>query len=311
MPLLGFNQYPLKAMQPSQILAKAIAVIAGQYPHNSYAIVGGVVSEPTQLDMIKVTSYIDEVSKYFYQNIVLVETKQFLECDNVCKALNQDGDLPLVLNTIKEKGLEHFGKSYDRFIVFGKNSYFNGGKSKATRVNKNIQIDNIKEFENIQSYAKNVKYKDEYYEVGPLSRAMLNKTPIIKDAHRRYKDSILTRVLARVCEIPQLLNHSKELIKQLDLSQKSYIKQDIDISKITATGISAVEAARGSLIHKVNLENGIIKKYDIITPTQWNLSNGTKDDLATSQKAMIGLQDIQTAELVFKSFDVCSVCTTH
>jgi len=311
MPLLGFKQYPLKAMQPSQILAKAIAVIAGQYPHNSYAIVGGVVSEPTQLDMIKVTSYIDEVSKYFYQNIVLVETKQFLECDNVCRVSNQDGDLPLILNTIKEKGLEHFGKSYDRFIVFGKNSYFNGGKSKATRVNKNIQIDNIKEFENIQSYAKNVKYKDEYYEVGPLSRAMLNKTPIIKDAHRRYKDSILTRVLARVCEIPQLLNHSKELIKQLDLSQKSYIKQDIDISKITATGTSAVEAARGSLIHKVNLENGIIKKYDIITPTQWNLSNGTKDDLATSQKAMIGLQDIQTAELVFKSFDVCSVCTTH
>jgi hydrogenase large subunit len=311
MPLLGFNQYPLKAMQPSQVTAKAIAIIGGQYPHNSYAIVGGVVCEPTQLDIIKVVSYIDEVIKYFEQNLLLINTKQFLECDNVHKILTQDGDLPLILNKIKEKKLEYLGKSYDRFIVFGKNSYFKSGKSKATRVNKNIQIDDIKEFENIQSYAKNVQYKDEYYEVGPLSRAMINKTPIIKDAHRKYKDSLLTRILARVCEIPQLLNHSKELIKELNLDEPSFTEPKIDISKVTATGTSAVEAARGSLIHKVNLENGIIKKYDIITPTQWNLSNGTKDNLATSQKAMIGLQDIKVAELVFKSFDVCSVCTTH
>jgi hydrogenase large subunit len=72
-----------------------------------------------------------------------------------------------------------------------------------------------------------------------------------------------------------------------------------------------VEAARGSLIHKVELENGIIKKYDIITPTQYNLSNGERENQAISQKAMVGLSDIKLAEIVFKSFDVCSVCTTH
>ena len=32
-------------------MSKAIAVIAGQYPHNSYAIVGGVVSDITNMDM--------------------------------------------------------------------------------------------------------------------------------------------------------------------------------------------------------------------------------------------------------------------
>ena len=65
------------------------------------------------------------------------------------------------------------------------------------------------------------------------------------------------------------------------------------------------------LSQEVNLEKGIFNKYDIITPTQWNLSNGTRDNLATSQKAMIGLDDIDLAQIVFKSFDVCSVCTTH
>lgn len=316
LPLFGFKQYPLKAMQPSRIMSKAIATIGGQYPHNSYAIVGGVVSEPTNLDMIKLINYIDEVIKYFEQNIVLSNNEDFLECDSIDKLFAKNGDLPDIIKTIKSNDWLHIGKSYDRFVVFGENSYFNGGKSEHTRVSQNISTTHIKEFinPNSNSKAKNVMYKDRYYEAGSLARAMLNrqdKTSLIKDAHRRYKDSILTRILARVCEIPQLLNHSKKLISDIDLSQPSFIEPKIPLNKISARGIGIVEAARGSLIHKVDIQNSIIKKYDIITPTQWNLSNGTKSIPATSQNAMIGLEDIGLAEIVFKSFDVCSVCTTH
>jgi hydrogenase large subunit len=311
MPLFGYKQYLLKATKPSQLISKAIATIAGQYPHNSYAIVGGVVCEPTSLDIVKMINYLDEVIKYFEQNLVEANTKKFLQCDNIEKLFKYKGDLPSIINKIKQNEWLHKGKSYDRFIVFGANSYFNSGKSNHTRVSSNLNISDILEFENKNSYAKNVTYKDKYYEVGPLSRAMLNKTALIKDAHRRYSDSMITRIVARVCEIPQLLNHSKELLKQLDLGEKSFIEPNINISKITASGVGIVEAARGSLIHKVELEKGIIKKYDIITPTQWNLSNGTKENLATSQKAMVGLNDIDLAQIVFKSFDVCSVCTTH
>ena len=154
-------------------------------------------------------------------------------------------------------------------------------------------------------------YKENYFEVGPLSRAMVNKTPLIKDAHRKYQDSMYSRIVARVCEIPQLLNHCKELVEELHLTEKSYIKPSIDIDKLSGFGSSAVEAARGSLIHKVKITNGIIDKYTLITPTQWNLGNGTKEKLGVSQKAMIGLEDVKLAEIAFKSFDVCSVCTTH
>ncbi len=311
MPLFGYKQYLLKATKPSAIINKAIATIAGQYPHNSYAIVGGVVCEPTILDMIQVTNYIDNIIGYFEQNIVIGDSKSFLECDNINKLFGMSGDLIQIINNIKKNNNQQVGKSYDRFIVFGENSYFKSGKSIKTRVSKALNIDDVKEFDNISSYAKNVTYKGKYYEVGPLSRAMLNKTPLIKDAHRRYGDSILARIVARVCEIPQLLRHSKKLIKKIQIDEPSYIEPDIDISKITNSGIGIVEAARGSLIHKINIENGIIQKYDIITPTQWNLSNGTRQNLAISQKAMIGLKDIELAKIVFKSFDVCSVCTTH
>ena len=176
---------------------------------------------------------------------------------------------------------------------------------------ENIDESYLHLFDNCDSLAKNVTYKDKYYEVGPLSRAMLLKTPLIKAAHRRFGDSLFSRILARSCEILQLLHHSLALLKEIDLSEPSYIKPPMDIQKISGFGVGSVEAARGSLIHKVTLEEGIISNYQMITPTQWNLSNGTKAAPGVSQLAMMGLEDEKLAEFVFKSFDVCSVCTTH
>lgn len=311
LPLFGQKQQILKATYPSQLMGKAIAVFGGQYPHTSYAIVGGVVCEVTQTDLIKLQHYIDETIKFFEKNLVQSEGQSFLECENIDTVLSKEGDLIEILNIIKTHDWIELGKSYDRYIVFGQNSYFDKGKSVKTRVSNNITISSVKETEQETSYAKNVSYKEKYYEVGPLARAMIKKTPLIKDAHRKYGDSMLSRILARVCEISQLLHHSKELISKLDLSEASYIKPSQEISKLTASGYACVEAARGSLIHKVELENGLIKNYEIITPTQWNLSGGTKSKPGISQKAMIGLTDIHVAELVFKTFDVCSVCTTH
>ena len=310
-PLFGKKQELLKATYSAQLMAKAIAAFGGQYPHTSYAIVGGVVCEITQMDVIKIKHYIDETVNFFEDNVLKADTKEFQVCENVDEVLMADGDLPEILKEIKNKKWLELGKSYDRFIVFGDNSYFNKGKSVKTRVVNNISIDNVQEQNNKHSFAKNVSFKENYYEVGPLARAMVNRHPLIKDAHRRYGDSIFTRILARVCETAQLLVHSKNLLDELDLSEPSYIQPSCDISKLNSHGQAAVEAARGSLIHKVELEAGVIKKYEIITPTQWNLSAGTREKLGVSQKAMVGLESTKIAELVFKTFDVCSVCTTH
>ncbi|MCD4758444.1 MAG: nickel-dependent hydrogenase large subunit [Arcobacteraceae bacterium] len=310
-PLLGFKQNIKGATYPSQLMAKAIATIAGQYPHNSYAVVGGIVSEITTNDLIKMENYIDEVIKFYQETIINANIEDFLVCDSVEKILNANGDLPLILNTLKNKKISKIGKSFDRFIAFGDNSYFKSGRGVKTKINHNINVKYVNEHLNKNSYAKNVKFKNYYYEVGALSRAMINKTPLIKESHRKYQDSIFSRVLARICEIPQLLIHSKQLISEINLQEPSYIKPKIDISKLNTTGIGIVEAARGSLIHKVNIKENKIIEYQIITPTQWNLSNGNKNDLGVSQKAMVGLEDTKLAQIVFKSFDVCSVCTTH
>lgn len=310
-PLLGLKQAPLKAMAPSQMMARAIAHIGGQYPHTSYAVVGGVACELTQMDIVRIEALIDETKAFFEEHVVQASSQELLACENVEHLLQREGDLPDVLRLLIEQELHQLGKSYDRFIVFGEDSYFQSGKSDKTRVSQNLNLEAIHEEMSSKGFAKNVLYRDRYYEAGSLARAMVRKTPLIRDAHRRYGDTIFTRILARICEIAQLLAHTKEQLGMLDLTQSSYIAPKMDIAQLCGEGVGIVEAARGSLIHKVRLQKGIIESYEIITPTQWNLANGTQKSPGVAQKAMLGLYDTSHAELVFKSFDVCSVCTTH
>jgi hydrogenase large subunit len=107
-----------------------------------------------------------------------------------------------------------------------------------------------------------------------------------------------------------LITEIRHLLNTLDLSQPSFITPSA-IESISGSGVGIVEAPRGSLIHRARIEKGRIASYSIITPTQWNLGNGTPTNLGVAQRAMIGAESIAKASLIFRTFDVCSVCTTH
>lgn len=113
-------------------------------------------------------------------------------------------------------------------------------------------------------------------------------------------------------ELAHLLYTTKKLISKVDTSEPSFIKPKYSLNDIeTAIGSSFIEASRGSLSHKVEVSKGLIKTYDVITPTVWNLGPGIKDKYGVAQKAIVGLDSISKAEIVLRSFDICSVCTTH
>jgi coenzyme F420-reducing hydrogenase alpha subunit len=38
----------------------------------------------------------------------------------------------------------------------------------------------------------------------------------------------------------------------------------------TGSGIGTAEAARGRLVHGVEIEDGLVKRYRILAPTEWN-----------------------------------------
>ena len=161
-------------------------------------------------------------------------------------------------------------------------------------------------------WSKSVSYNENFFETGPLSRAIISNRKFIKELHKNFQDSVFTRIMARVDEIAHLLFETNNLISQIDILELSYIKPKVSLKDIEqASGISVIEACRGSLLHNVTIEKGLIKSYDVITPTVWNLGPSNKTQNGIAQKAIIGSPSIEIAKIVLRSFDVCSVCTTH
>lgn len=303
------ENYALKASYLSSTITKALAIFAGQWPHSSYAVIGGVSCDPTYVDVLQAEGLIDESIKFFEKVIVDLEIDKLLAMRSTQELSEVGGDLGRLLYLLGSSGMADIGKSHDRFIVFSECLCFSTGKSKPTKVstiNPKFVHESIQE----GTVAKAVYYKGKLFEVGPLARGMVAKEPIIKALHKCYKDSLLTRIFTRIYEVAQLLDYAKNYLQRLDLCEPSCT---IDSALLVENfeGIGIVEAARGSLIHKIKVKDGLIKNYEIITPTQWNLSHGDKHEKGIAVQAMVGASSIEEANYIFRAFDVCSICTTQ
>ena len=303
------ENYAIKATYLSSTITKAMAIFSGQWPHSSYAVPGGVTCDPTHLDVMQAQSLVDESIKFFEQVVTGLSLDTYLSIDSVSNLHHIKGDFGKMLHLMGSHGLAEIGQSHDKFIVFGDCILSKAGKSIVTNVS-NVDTRYVEESKQKGTVAKAVTYKNRLYEVGPLARGMVAKTPIVKSLHKRYKDSLLTRVFARINEVALLLDYSKTLLHNLQLDEPSCtLEANVKLYEFEGTGV--VEAARGSLIHKTTVKEGLISNYDIITPTQWNLSHGSKEEQGIAIEAMVGSKTIDEATFIFRTFDVCSVCTAQ
>jgi len=301
------ENHALKASYLSTTITKALAIFAGQWPHSSYAIPGGVTCDPTYVDVMQAQALVDESVRFFEQMMTGISFESYLSIESVSSLSQIGGDVGRLLHMLGTHDMANKGYSHDRFIVFGEGLGFTPGKSIVTTVSK-VDVRYVEEAVQKGTVAKAVTYKNRQYETGPLARGMVGKTPIIKSLHKRYKDSLLTRVFARIHEIALLLERAQVLLRSLDVREESCTLE----SKLLAhefSGTGAIEAARGSLIHKTSVREGKIEQYEIIVPTQWNLSHGIGEEKGVAVEAMVGAENVEEASFIFRTFDVCSVCT--
>ncbi|MEO1937656.1 MAG: nickel-dependent hydrogenase large subunit [Sulfurimonas sp.] len=302
----------LKGAYAASLASKAIAVFGGQWPHSSYMVPGGVTCDPTFVEVLQAQSHLDELVKFFEKESLGTSIEAFLAFDS-CKDFKElSSDIARIESNLIATGMHEKGFAHDRFLVMGEHAFSKPSKLKGTRSFKVDAkyvslVDSYAPQE--RSYAKNALYKDAYYEAGPLARMMASAMPVIKNMHRRYKDSAYTRVMARIFELASILQHSKKLLQEIDITEGSLTELP-DIKSISAEGAGVVEAPRGPLLHKVSLKKGTIQSYTIITPTQFNIGSSTVEKPTSVQQAMLGLGR-EDALFTFRTFDVCSVCTTH
>jgi Ni,Fe-hydrogenase I large subunit len=304
-----------KAINVSSQVVKIIAIFGGQWPHSSYAVPGGITSNFTTSDISRALSIAESVAEFFLEDVVGMDEEGFRSFRSAGLWEELKGDIGLFVNLCIKHKLEKVGSSYGRLLTGGEvfpcitPGHFTGEKKLCS-----LNLSKIKEVGSPSySSVKVVRYNGLPYETGPLSRQFLSNNPFIKKLYKAYKDSYMTRVMARLLEIWELLDAIREKLYGLYalIKEPSYYHPYQKVEKVSGEGLGMVEAARGTLIHRVHISKGIITKYHIITPSVWNLGPRCEKYLGVAEKAIIGLEHPLHAEMVLRSFDVCSVCTTH
>jgi hydrogenase large subunit len=179
------------------------------------------------------------------------------------------------------------------------------------------------DFEGKYSWSKAPRYMGFAAEAGPLSRVIMNanpanlphqiQDPLFGDIMQKMGPSVFVRTLARMHEAPRLYEFINQWLSEIDLDGEFYIKP----KEIDGQGFGATEAARGALAHWIEVEGGVIKNYQVIAPTTWNVGpNDDQKNPGPIEAALTGIEiedpnDPVEVGMVARSFDSCLVCTVH
>lgn len=137
------------------------------------------------------------------------------------------------------------------------------------------------------------------HESTPLSRQL--DSPLLADLLRAHGAGLLTRLAAPLLEVARLL------VALDGLEETGMLVQGAPHELLpTGQGIGCVEAARGRLVHWARVEQGRVRDYWILAPTEWNVH--PRGVLAESLAALPGLDVEQLrrhAECVITAIDPC------
>ena len=178
-------------------------------------------------------------------------------------------------------------------------------------------------FDGKYSWAKAPRFDGYAAEAGPLSRVIMNanpnnldhqiQDPLFLDIMEKKGPSVFTRSLARLHEAPRLYNFIMEWLSQIDLDGEFYVKP----TERDGKGWGATEAARGALAHWIEIEDGLIKNYQVMAPTTWNVGPNDEEEKSGPIEAALEGTEIEDPHdpvevgMVARSFDSCLVCTVH
>jgi coenzyme F420-reducing hydrogenase alpha subunit len=129
---------------------------------------------------------------------------------------------------------------------------------------------------------------------------------LVRDVARNYgSNGLLARIAARLIEVAELPGIMRRIAESCSDVADGPPAAPAEPQQRSGRGLAQVEAARGRLVHGVEIEDGIVRRYAILAPTEWNFhSDGG---------AALGLADIagrerdarEIADLFVTTVDPC------
>ncbi len=297
---------------------KMLAVLGGKAPHNHGVFIGGITTQATTDKIIKIKSILHSI-RQFIENRMIPDAytiagyyKDYFKngrgygnllsygCFNKYTELGTLYVDPLVYTqgNISAFNPDEITQEIDYSWYKSETNEY-----KPTGATAEADMDKSKAY----SWVKAPRYRGISYEVGPLARQWLSG---------EYRNGISTmdRTIARVLEARKIAEVMGILIENLipGLSvQKQYTIPD------ASEGAGLIDTTRGALGHWLKIENGNISRYQLITPSGWNLSTRGNNNLrGTAEQALMDtkITDFDNpVELgrIIRSFDPCVSCATH
>ena len=267
-------------------------VIAGRSVHAPLPIPGGFMKIPDETQFPQI---INQIKQNRDAVLRLIET--YRQCDfNLERVTNY-----LALKTEKFGYLE--GKIYDSNGLVAEEKDF-----------RNHLEHVVLPYSQASAYT----FTGQPYRVGALARININQDALQpatkKDAHAALKlfpsHNIYHNNLAQAIEILHSFDETVEILENNKFKEEKPDKLEMR----RAIGVGVVEAPRGTLYHKVEVdEHGIVKKGEVIVPTGQNQLAIELDIAAYIQNNL--QQDKEQlkyeCEKIIRAYDPCISCSSH
>lgn len=98
-------------------------------------------------------------------------------------------------------------------------------------------------------------------ETSPYSRHL--DTPLVRDLTERFGNGLLPRLGAQLLEVAALAMGEHGAVAQL-------VRMPASAGSTPGVGLAQVQAARGLLVHRVQVSDDRVTDYRILAPTEWN-----------------------------------------
>jgi len=164
------------------------------------------------------------------------------------------------------------------------------------------------------SWCKAPRLDGQVAEVGALSRQLVAGHPLAMDMAWGGAN-VEARVAARMLEVALVVPEMERWLAAIDPAAP-FITHASNASDGAGAGLT--EAARGSLGHWLQADQGRIANYQIIAPTTWNFSPrdaagvpGPLEQALEGAPIRAGEAEPVAVQHIVRSFDPCMVCTVH
>ena len=158
----------------------------------------------------------------------------------------------------------------------------------------------ITDLESDPDYARFPRWDGAPAETGALARQA--GAPLIAALLERDGRAASTRFVARLVELAVLVRDLRARCAGRVAAVRGHALSD-------GTGLGLAETARGMLLHRVQVEDGVVTDYRIVAPTEWNFHpRGPLPQALTGRSATDHGRLERDARVVVQSLDPCVAC---